>query len=466
MRLVGFALSITAVLLVGNLHATPPDVVVITIDDMNNWTTLFDPANPIKTPNIERLASRGVSFSRAYCASPACNPSRVATWTGLRPTTSGVYGNKTDWRRALSNRKTLMQRFRDAGYHVAGAGKIFHHHWEGAFHDDASFDEFQHMRPQLYPAKKLNGAPEYGTKNTDWGVWPQDAKDSIDIPTVDYCVKQLEALPEGRPLFLAVGIFKPHSPFFSPAEYHRPYVDMELPLRNDADWDDLPSGADALMKSKRWFWTGMMSLDSKRPGSYHDFIKAYAACCAFADAQVGRVLDALDATERGRKAIVVLWSDHGFHLGEKDHIEKFMLWEKSTHIPLIFVAPGAKPDAKCGRPVDMTCLYPTLLELCNLPADPVCDGASIVPLLNNPNAMWGKPALMSYMSGNHAIRTERWRYIRYADGSEELYDHANDPHEWTNLADQPEHRERITQLAKAMPTSEASPVPDMKQPSN
>jgi len=450
----------------------PPNVLIFTIDDMNDWTTVFDPSNPIQTPRIGELASRGVFFERAYCASPACNPSRVATWTGLRPTSSGVYGNKTDWRRALPDRLTLMQQFQAAGYDVEGAGKVFHHHMDGAFHDDASFDEFRPMRPQLYPPQKLNGAPRYGSKNTDWGVWPPDPADSIDVPTADYCIERLRVADRERPLFLVCGIFKPHSPFFAPKAYHEPYAKIELPLRRDDDWDDLPSGATSLAASKAWFWRGMMDVENAQPDSYHDFIRSYAACCAFADDQVGRVLDALDESGRADDTIVVLWSDHGFHLGEKDHIEKFVLWERANHIPLIFAGPGIVENARCERPVDMTLLYPTLLELCGLTQDPACDGVSVVPLLENPDAEWDRPALMTYMPGNHAVRSERWRYIQYADGTEELYDHTVDPYEWTNLC-QWNGRETVPQQAGAydavleshrrwIPTEEAAKVPDMK----
>jgi len=157
-----------AAILIGACMATAlfaadrgPNVLFIAIDDLNDWTSVFDKDNPIRTPNLERLAQRGMFFTRAYCVSAACNPSRAGTLTGLRPATSGVYGNKSNWREAMPKRKTIMQRFMDAGYAVRGAGKIFHHHWDGAFPDDASFDDCQHMRPQSYPPEKLNGAPDY-----------------------------------------------------------------------------------------------------------------------------------------------------------------------------------------------------------------------------------------------------------------------------------------------------------------
>jgi len=363
----------------------------------------------------------------------------------------------------MPNRKTIMQRYRDAGYVVKGAGKIFHHHLDGAFHDPASFDAFQPMAPQNMPPKKLNQAPEYGSRNTDWGVWPPNEADTIDFKTAEYCIDALENPPLGKPQFLACGIFKPHSPFFAPSKYHESFESIADPVRRDDDWDDLPSGASALLKSKAWFWKGMLELDEKIPGSYHDFIRAYAACIAFADAQVGRVLDALDASPRRDNTIVVLWSDHGFHLGEKDHIEKFALWEKANHIPFIVVAPGVtEPGSVCDTPIDLSVLYPTLLELGGQAADPDCDGISIAPLLRDPKAEWHRPALMTYGRGNHAVRSQRWRYIRYADGSEELYDHDSDPNEWTNLASEKQFSSVIDSHKKWLPQEEAALVPDLK----
>ncbi|QGJ70962.1 Iduronate sulfatase [Planctomycetales bacterium 10988] len=457
-------------LLVGGSPATKaadqrPDVLFFVVDDLNDWITLLDSSAPIHTPNLERLAARGMLFTKAYCISPACNPSRAATLTGLRPSTTGVYGNKSDWRRAMPDRPTIMQHFMTAGYEVRGAGKIFHHHLDGAFHDEASFHAFQPMRPQLYPPEKLNKAPNYGSPNTDWGEWPQKIEDSIDYQTANYCIQELQKTERTKPLFLACGIFKPHSPFFAPPRFHEAYRSIDLPLRLDNDWKDLPRGAAALLKNKKWFWEGMTQVEREHPGAYHDFIRSYAAAASFADAQIGRVLDALDQSPQKDNTIIVLWSDHGFHLGEKDHIEKFALWEKSNHIPFIIVAPGVTtPGSRCSQPVDLTVLYPTLLELCGLPNDPNCDGRSVLPLLQDPSATWEFPAVMTYAKGNHAVRSPRWRYIRYSDGTEELYDHQADPHEWNNLADNPELIAVINQHRKWLPNKEADKIPDLKKP--
>ncbi|MCR9198190.1 MAG: sulfatase [Planctomycetaceae bacterium] len=449
-------------------YSPSPDVIMVIVDDLNDWISLLDPQGPVRTPHLRRLARRGVLFRRAYCVSPACNPSRVATLTGLRPATSGVYGNASDWRRALPDRLTITQQFRNAGYYVAGAGKVFHHHLNGAFHDPASFVHFTPMTPQQYPASKLNRAPEYGSRNTDWGPWPPGDEQTIDYQTVTRCIEVLEDHDADQPLFLTCGLFKPHSPFFAPPQWHRP-IDA-LPQRLADDRGDLPAGAHQLMKRKDWFWQGMQAVEQRQPGAWQDFIGSYVACAEFVDAQLGRLLDAVDRSDRYRNAVMLLWSDHGFHLGEKDHIEKFALWEKTTHIPFVIVAPGvARANTVCDRPLDLSVLYPTLLELAGLPPDESADGRSVVPLLRDPTRPWSEPAVMTYQRGNHAVRSQRWRYIRYRDGSEELYDHTTDPHEWHNLAEpkhgkvRDEYRQVMNEHRRWLPDSEAAPVPDLKK---
>ena len=440
-----------------------PNVIFIAIDDMNDWISLLDEKSPIKTPNIRRLANKGMLFTSAYCPSPACNPSRVSVLTGLRPSTTGVYGNNSDWRKALPDRKTIFQKFKDAGYQVNGAGKIFHHKMNGAFHDELSFHDFFHMRKQKHPKKKLNKAPEYGSIRTDWGVFPNNEEDSIDFQTINYCIDKIKEKKDGndKPLFLACGIYRPHSPFYAPEKYHSMVGEVGLPLKKSDDLQDLPSGAHKLHKRTKWFWDGMSKLESKIPGSYDKFIKSYAACCAFADAQVGRLLDEIERSLPEDETIIVLWSDHGFHLGEKNHIEKFMLWEKTTHVPFIMVVPGmTKPGSECSVPIDLTVLYPTLLEVCSLPIKEKCDNKSITELLMGKNN-WESPALMTYMKANHAVRSERWRYIRYSDGSEELYDHDRDPNEWINVADETNNLAVIEEHRKWLPLNEKKQVPNL-----
>lgn len=462
-----------AFLLVAGLHAKSgaPNVLFIAVDDMNDWATLFSPNHPIRTPNLERLAERGVFFAHAYSASPACNPSRTAVLTGQRPTTSGVYANDSDWRAAmLPEVITLPHYFKNHGYRVEGTGKIFHHHG-AVFHDEASFDDFRRLpipADSPMPAEKLNGLRDYGSANTDWGIFPKDPNDHVDVQTTRDAIGRLHRLAKSeKPFFLAVGIFRPHMPFFAPASAFEDYPSdrVIMPPRNPADMKDIPAGWSQVTDNKQWLWEGMLESMQQDPLHYVDAVRAYQASSTFADQQIGHLIDALDETGEASNTIIVLWSDHGYHLGEKEHWEKFALWEKANHIPFIVVAPGVTTAGElCRRPVDLTVLYPTLVELAGLSPNLQVDGTSIVPLLKNPAAAWHQPAIMTYHRGNHAIRSERWRYIRYANGDEELYDHLVDPQEWNNLAGDPRVESVIDELAAWLPQAEAELVPSATGP--
>ncbi len=441
------------------------DVLFIAIDDLNDSITLLDDDAPIATPNLKRLAARGTLFTHAYCVSPACNPSRTAVMTGLRPSTTGVYGNSSDWQQAMPGVPTIPAHFRQAGYYVSGAGKIYHHHQGSAYHRDSDFDDFLKMPdpPDApMPPKKLNGLEWFGSPNTDWGIWPPEDGMPVDQRTVDYCIERLNEDRE-QPLFLACGIFRPHMPFFAPqhAFDRYPLEQTRLPLLLKDDLDDIPPGGRQMVTRIERFWKGMMRAEDATAGTWRDAVRAYQACAGYADEQLGRLLDALDATGRADHTIIVLWSDHGYQLGEKDCWEKFTLWEKANHIPLIVVAPGVtEPATVCDQPVDLTVLFPTLIELCGLPSVENLDGASVVSLLRNPQADWMQPAVMTYLQGNHAVRSERWRYIRYADGTEELYDHSQDPLEWANLAGEAKYAEVLKQHRVYLPSQNAEPVPN------
>jgi arylsulfatase A-like enzyme len=441
------------------------NVLFITVDDMNNWTTVFDKKNSIKTPNLEKLASRGAFFTKAYCSSPACNPSRASVMTGTRPHKTGIYGNGSDWRGTLSDIPTIQKYFKDNGYFVCGSGKIFHHQYDWAFHDNASFHDFRMMSiNEPYPEEKLNGLDWYGSRNTDWGPWPDDIQKTADYRTAEYAIQRLQQEYD-QPFFLNVGIYKPHSPFFAPMEYfeHYPLSDLEMPEILKNDWDDLPEGARSLLKDKKWFWEGMMKALEEDPSAWQNYVQAYQACASFADDMIGKIIKALDKSPHRNNTIIVLWSDHGFHLGEKEHFEKFALWEKTTHIPFIIIVPGiTNPGTIIDKPVDMTTIYPTLSELCGLDIPEHADGFSLVPLLKDKSVNI-PPALMTYMKGNHAVRTERWRYIQYADGTEELYDHEKDPNEWYNIALKKENQAIIKNLKKFIPKENAEQVSNLKK---
>lgn len=455
-----------------------PNVVMIIVDDLSDWISLLDRQSPIKTPNLERLARRGVSFQRAYCPSPACNPSRAAILSGVRPHKSGVYGNATDWRNALPQVKTLQRCFKDAGYEVAGAGKIYHHHQDWAFHDNASFNEFLMISiNEPYPEKKLNGLNWLGSRNTDWGAWPPDVRDHTDHRTMSYAVNFLSR-PHDAPFFLNIGLYKPHTPFFAPQEYFDrvPLTSLAMPVLRADDWDDLPTGAaalagppDVISGAGRGFWNGLMKAAEEGRDAHAEVVQAYQACAMFTDAMIGKILDSIERSPGANNTLIVLWSDHGFHLGEKKNIEKFMLWEKTTHVPFIIAGDAvASPGRVVESPVDLMAIYPTLLDLAGLPPMEHCDGRSLVPLLLDSvtpeSEVINEPALMTYLRRNHAVRSRDWRYIRYADGTEELYDHRSDPHEWTNLAFDDQYETILGEHRQWIPQQDAPPFADRIQP--
>lgn len=457
----------------GYAQQKQPNVLFIAVDDMNDWTTLFDEDYPIQTPNIEKLAERGAFFSHAYSSSPACNPSRASVMTSTRPHKTGIYGNLSDWRKTLSDKKTIQQYFMDHGYYVVGSGKIFHHSLDHAMHDNSSFDEFLLMKlNKPYPPSKKNNLEWYGSINTDWGAWPEQIEQTKDYKTVQYATQFLQR-EHNKPFFLNVGIYKPHSPFFAPKEFFEPYPinSIEVPKTEDEDWERT-SGAKHLLKPVEWFWAGMEKAVEEDPNIYREYVQAYQAASTFSDKMIGKVIDALDNSPYRDNTIIVLWSDHGFHIGEKQHFEKFALWEKTTHVPLIFVAPDQiKPGIVIDTPVDLTAIFPTLVELAGIEnyrprrfsiLDDL-DGKSLMPLFSNPNADF-PPALMTYMKGNHAIRKDNWRYIQYQDGSKELYDLSEDPNEWNNLADDERFQEVIEELRTYIPEINAEQVSDLAEP--
>ena len=433
-----------------------PNVLFIAIDDMNDWTTLFDKDNPIKTPNMERLAKRGMFFNKAYCASPACCPSRAAIMTGILPHNSGVYDNNNAWAKIMPNAITLSRYFAQNGYETYGAGKIFHHGRSGA--DIAGKPSFEKFKKMLVARKPKSGKNHNGYTSGNlskiWFDWGQHDQKLIDLDTVEWCEQAMDT-PQEKPRFLAAGIFKPHLPFYADAETFKkyPFNDTVMPEMPDNDLDDVSPMAIKMAHREHFIYSDVIMDPEDRAGSLKKMVQCYQASADFADQMVGRLLDKLDETGKADNTIIILWADHGYHLGDKESCVKFTLWEKANHVPFIIVAPGVtKPGTVCTKPVSLVDIYPTLVELAGLPAAKV-DGKSLVPLLRDPVQDW-HPALMTMGKGNHAIRSDRWRYIRYKDGSQELYDHSKDPWEWTNLATQSKYADVIAEHKKWLPTSE------------
>lgn len=433
--------------------AVKPDVLFIAVDDLNTWIGALKGHPDVQTPHIDRLARRGMLFTRAYCSAPSCNPSRASLLTGVRPSTSGVYENDNPWRPVLPNVVTLPQHFKANGYDVVGAGKIFHN----SYNDPASWD--RHLPPQRGknpPQKSINGL---ASGHFDWGPIPgaRDA-DMGDYKVVSWAVERLNERGN-KPLFLAVGMTRPHLPWYVPPAYfdQYPLEKITLPPVNNDDLGDIPA------EGKRLATRSGDHAKVVKAGAWKKAVQAYLASISFMDAQIGRLLEGLDKSGRAKNTIVMFWGDHGWSLGEKEHWRKFALWEEPTRVPLIIAAPGVtQAGATCARTVSLMDLYPTLIELCGLPNKAGIEALSIAPLLKNPTLAWEHPAVTTYLKGNHAVRSERWRYIRYHDGGEELYDHNADPRESKNLAGEGQFASVKKELARFLPKTDAPTAPRVK----
>ena len=432
-------------------QTTKPNVLFIAVDDLNDWVGCLRGHPQARTPNMDRLAKRGTLFTNAHVQAPLCNPSRSSVLTGLRPSSTGIYGLKPGIRAVDVTKDcvTLPQHFHQNGYFTASFGKVFH---DGSIPKPLQKNEFEMWGPapsMPLPKQKFVRTPS-SIAAMDWGAFPEDDRDQPDWKTADNAIAQLRSRPKDKPFFLAVGFRLPHVPCFASQKWFDQFpaeAKIALPPQQINDRADVPFFAWYLhwkLPEPRLSWL----IESHQ---WKPLIRAYLASTMFVDSQIGRVLDALDASGEAANTIVVLWSDHGWHLGEKDITGKNSLWERSTHVPLIFAGPGIAVGARSGRPVELLDLYPTLVDLASLPAKQGLEGHTLLPLLKDATADRPWPAITTANPGNHAVRTERWRYIRYADGSQELYDEQSDPNEWHNLADRPESTEVIAGLANFLP---------------
>jgi arylsulfatase A-like enzyme len=438
--------------------AEKPNVLFIAIDDLNDWVGFLGGHPQVKTPHMDRLATRGTVFTNAHCQSPLCNPSRTSLLTGLRPSTTGVYALAPWFRTSekLKDHATIFQHFHKHGYTTVTGGKIVHGGYPPKADRPAEVDMWGPPGAiQPRPKVKFVQTPD-PIALMDWGVFPEKDEECFDHDIATWAVQQLRSPPK-EPFVLAVGFQHPHVPCYAPQKWFDLYPDatLKMPAVKDDDRDDLPRFASYLhwkLPEPRLKWL-------KEANQWRPLVRAYLASVSFVDAQVGRVLDALDAAKLTDNTIVVLWSDHGWHLGEKGITGKNTLWERSTRVPLMFAGPGVARGARCNRPAELLDLYPTLAEACGLPKKDGLEGLSLVPQLKDATAPRDRPAVTTHNPGNHAVRTEQWRYVRYADGSEELYDVAADPHEWANRASDPKLAEVKRQLAKWMPATSAPPLP-------
>jgi arylsulfatase A-like enzyme len=429
----------------GDNPVRSPNILMIAVDDLNHWVGYLGRNRQTITPNIDRLAASATSFSRSYCAAPVCNPSRAALMSGLRPGTSGVYGNNDDWRRVISEDLPLTTTFRKAGYYVAGAGKIYHE----AYSRPSEWDDY--LRNS---GKDPAPTGDKGVGGIRFGAVDAADEDLREWKIVQYGIDQLQQKHD-KPFFLAIGLHKPHMPWFVPRKYFdmHPLDEIELPPTHENDLADIPPAG---VKMARPQGDHRQMVES---GRWKEAIQAYLASISYADVMIGRLLDALEQSPYRDNTIVVFWGDHGWHLGEKEHWRKFALWEEATRAPLIWRVPGlTKPGSVSERTVDFMSIYPTLTELAGIETPAHVQGKSIRSLLADPDAEWSTPAVTTHEFDNHGVRREAWRYIRYANGDEELYDEAADPYEWKNLAADPNYASQKSELAKFIPTDK---TPDL-----
>lgn len=428
--------------------AERPNVVMIAIDDLNHWVTHLGRNPQTRTPNIDRLAKSGVTFTRAYCTAPACNPSRASLMSGLRPSTTGCYTNGQNWRPGISEDKLMNTQFFRAGYRVYGAGKIYH----GAGDRGGDWTDYF---PGKGEPKRHPDAKDSGVGGIQFYPVAGDDKDMPDYTVVNYGLEKLREKSD-KPLFLAIGLVKPHMPFSVPKKYYDqfPLDTIQLPPHRTDDLDDVPP-AGVKMAGPEGDHAKIVA-----SGRWKEAVQAYLATIAFTDAMVGRLLDGLEQSPQRDNTIVCLWSDHGWSLGEKSHWRKFALWEEPTRTVFIWKVPGVTTaGGVCHRTIDYTAIYPTFCDVTGLPKPAHLEGASLLPLLKSPDAPWSHPAITTHGYRNHAVRTEGWRYIRYVNGDEELYDEATDPLEYTNLASRPEYATRKKELAALLPKVNAENLP-------
>ena len=432
-----------------------PNILFIAIDDLNDWLGCMQGQPQVKTPHIDRLASKGVLFTNAHCQAPLCGPSRASLMTGLLPSSTGIYGQIRDDKiqDALSAQpeiQFLPQYFGSHGYKTMGVGKLFHHFApKGVFEVEGGREGGFGPKPE----KRFKYDPAWfekeGNTQTDWGAFPEEDEAMPDFKTAQWTVEMLMHNHD-RPFFLAAGFVRPHVPWYVPQKWFDRYsVDsLEMPPYLVNDQDDVPEisrqvHAVPMMPTTEW----MMEEDEWRHA-----VHAYMACITFVDHYVGQILNALERSKYADNTIVVLWSDHGYHIGEKNRFAKHSLWQESSHVPLIISAPGFDGGMSCSKPVQLLDLYPTLVDLASLPKNLLNEGRSLRPLLKNVEEDWTYPAVTTYGFSNHSLKSETHRYIHYEDGSEELYNHQEDPNEWQNLALQAESKPIKLEMKKHLPS--------------
>ncbi|MCB2213331.1 sulfatase [bacterium] len=429
----------------------PPNVILVILEDLNDWVGCMGGHMDSITPNLDAFAAGGTLFTNCHASAPACNPARTAMLSGLQPYTSGVYQNQDDWRDYIDASRMLPQQLMNAGYHTARIGKVYHggyqvnDHWDDIFkpsntHDLGGPDPYLPNHPFHGMHNAINSSADF-----HWGPSDNPEADFWDYQVMDYTTNQLQSgLPE--PFFLAVGTRNVHYPAIVPRRYFERFNLQNLHVTdvNFDDLNDVPPAAQALVES----WRLQSTIDHK---NFHKAIQAYLASINYVDDLVGWLLNSIAESAYADNTAVIVLADHGQHLGEKTHWRKWTLWEESSLAYCAWQVPGlTTPGGVCREAVSLVDVYPTLGEICDVTL-PENDGLSLVPQLMNPVTPRAQPAIITHDPGNFAVRDERFRYIQYAEGGEELYDHDADPNEWYNLANDPDYQGIKAQLAGWVP---------------
>ena len=424
------------------------NVLLISVDDLNDWVGVLGGHPQAKTPAIDALAARGVLFRNAHCQAPVCNPSRASMMTSLYPSTTGIYFLNPPIGQSKKARavRTLPKRYEAEGYKTLAAGKIFHAR--------GSRDQFQQYGGDFggfgpRPKKKLSPFP--GHPLWDWGTFPEKNESMPDYRIANWAEAQLNKA-YSKPFFMGVGFYRPHVPQYTPQEWRdmHPMEQVKLPEVREGDVEDLSPYALALTREQHVAPTHDWVVKNDE---WKALVQTYLASSTFVDAQVARVVKALESSAHAANTYVVLFSDHGFHLGEKERWAKRSLWRDGVRVPLIVVGPGIPAGKVCDKPVGLIDVYPTLLELTGHDADAALEGHSLVPLLKDPEAEWPHLARSSFGPGNVSLVSEHFRYIHYKDGSEEFYDNRKDPNEWVNEVKNPDYAGELEAFRKRLPKS-------------
>jgi uncharacterized sulfatase len=442
------------------------NVLFISVDDMNNDLGCY--GNPIvKSPNIDRIASQGIAFANAYCQYPLSSPSRSSLLTGLRPDKTRVFDLTYHFRQDMPDIQTLPQMFIKNGYYVARVGKIFHYGNPGDIGTNGLDDKASWIE-RFNPAGRdktsleldvINYTPKRGLGSSmayysdKIGADNEHTDGKVATETIKLLSKHKE-----KPFFIAAGFYKPHCPWITPGKYFELYRPDQMKLPEISDETQKAYPAPALASTNPWPYFGITAFHAL------ECKLAYYAAISFVDAQIGRLLDALDSLGLADNTMVVFWSDHGYHLGEHGLWFKQSCFEESAKCPLIISVPGSKKTGLiCRRTVELVDIYPTLAEMTGLTPPAGLEGFSLVRLLKNPGAKWNHPAYTQVQRGQnpgHSVRTERWRFTEWKSGEMgvELYDEINDPKELNNLAGDPKYVDIVKEMKALLKTVHPNPV--------